>query len=314
MKKSVLCSTLVAALGMPALAFAQPMAPMNTPTAAQPTASMGMNEPSGQTNQGALHFGADLNFATSYFFRGYNQEDIGLIFQPNVYGYTDLITADADSTLSGLRAKVGLWNSLHSEQTASDGFWYEADLYASLTANFASDYYATLLFTYYTYPDDAFESIQEFGLAGGIVDVTNYWDKSEGKMFTMPLEYGVYIETSDGNGDEDIYTELKLTPTFAFGNEFVPSFGKPTLSIPMVLGGSFDGYYTDDDGGHENLGFFSVGASMSLPMEFMPAKYGTWNLVGGINYIYLIADSAENANDGGEDYELQGTIGVSMTY
>jgi hypothetical protein len=292
MKKSLLCTTIAAALAVPSLAMAQDASP----------------------NTGALHFGADLNFTTSYFFRGYNQEDIGLIFQPNVYGYSDLITADKDSTLSALRAKVGLWNSLQSEQTASDGIWYESDLYADVTATFMNTYYARVGWTYYTYPEDAFESIQEIGLAGGIIDVTNFWDKSEGKSFTMPLEYGVYWETSDGNGDQDIYTELKLTPTFAFGDEFVPSFGKPTLQIPVVLGGSFDGYYTDDDGGHENFGYVSVGATLGLPMTFVPAKYGSWTLNAGVNYIYLIADSAENANDGGEDYELQGMVGVSMTY
>ena len=316
MKTCLLCSTFAFALAMPALALAQEAAaPTADPTAAQPTAAMGIEAAPNDTNQGALHFGVDLNFPTSYFFRGYNQEDAGLIFQPNVYGYTDIIDKpDENSVLSGLTGKIGLWNSIQEEQTASDGVWYEADLYGSVTATFASSYYATVIFTYYTYPEDAFESIQELGVAGGIVDVTNFWDKSEDKAFTMPLEYGIYWETSDGNGSEDIYTELKLTPTFAFGDAFVPEFGKPTLAIPMVLGGSFDGYYVGPDGHNDVVGYFSVGAALSLPMDFVPAKYGTWNLVGGVNYIYMSSDSVEQANDGGTDYELQGTIGVSMTY
>ena len=32
--------------------------------------------------EGHTVIGVDLNFATSYFFRGYNQEDTGLILQP----------------------------------------------------------------------------------------------------------------------------------------------------------------------------------------------------------------------------------------
>jgi hypothetical protein len=294
MKKNLLCATLAAALAMPAFAMAAEEVSPNT---------------------GAIHFGADLNFTTSYFFRGYNQEDTGLIFQPNIYGYTDLITdADKNSVLTGLRAQVGLWSSLQSEQTASDGFWYETDLQASLTATFASDYYAALRFTYYAYPDDAFESVQELGVAGGIVDISKWWDKSETKSFTLPAEFGIYKEISDGNGDQDTYWELKVTPTIALGDETIPSFGKPTLSFPVVLGGSFDGYYTEDDGSNEEFGYVSVGANLGLPMKFVPAKYGSWTLNAGVNYIYLIADSAENANDGGEDYELQGNIGVSMTY
>lgn len=311
MKKRLVCTTLLAAIGLPALAMAQ-NAPAGAPGSMQPTEAMGAAPAS--PNTGALHFGADLNLTTSYFYRGYNQEDVGLIFQPNVYGYTDIITADKNATLSGLQAKVGLWNSLQSEQTASDGVWYEADLYGSLTATFMNQYYATVQYTWYSYPEDAFENIHELGVAAGITDVTNFWDKSENKMFTLPVEYGVYWELEDGNGDEDIYTELKVTPTFAFGDEWVPSFGKPKLEIPIVLGGSFDGYYIDDDGHNDTIGYLSAGAKLTLPMNFIPEKYGTWNLVGGVNYIWCISDSTEAANDGGEDYEVQGTIGVSMTY
>ena len=293
MKKSLLCTTIAAALAMPALALAEDAAP----------------------NTGAIHFGADLNLTTSYFFRGYNQEDSGVIFQPNIYGWTEILPdADKNSTVSSLKAQVGLWNSFQSEQTASDGIWYEADIYGSLTATIATDYYASLRFTYYTYPDNAFESIQEFGIAGGVIDATNWWDKSANKMFTMPLEYAIYRETDDGNGSEDTYTELKIIPTFAFGDEFVPSFGKPVLTIPVILGGSFDGYYTDDNGHNATLGYLSVGANLALPMTFMPAKYGSWTLNAGVNYIWDIADSASNANDGGTDYELQGMVGVSMAY
>lgn len=312
MKNRLLCTSAAIALALPAFAIAQQAPASGTPGSMQPTEAMGA-APS-PANTGALHFGVDLNLTTSYFFRGYNQEDTGLIFQPNVYGYTDIITADKDSTLSGLQAKVGLWNSIHSEQTAGDGIWFEADLYGSLTATFASKYYATLQYTYYAYPEDAFESIQEIGVAGGIVDVTNFWDAGQNKSFTLPLEYGIYWETSDGNGEEDIYTELKITPTFTLNGNWVPGFGKPKLEIPLVLGGSLDGYYLDDDGHNETIGYLSAGVKISLPMDFVPAKYGTWNLVGGVNYWHLFADSAETANDGGEDYELQGTIGVSMTY
>jgi hypothetical protein len=290
MKKSLLMSAVLAAFTVPSMAMAQDADP----------------------NTGAISFGADLNFTTSYFFRGYNQEDTGLIFQPNIYATTQVI----DSDNFDLTAKVGLWSSLHTEQTASDDIWYEADIYGLLTASFAGNYYATLGYTLYTYPGDAFEAIQEFGLSGGVADATDFWDSSEEKNFTMPVEIGFYKETDDGNGEQDFYWELKAIPTLATDAEFIPGMGSATLSFPLILGGSLDGYYTDDEGGNETFGYFSVGVNVGLPIgtDIIPARYGNWTLNAGVNYIYLMADSAEAANDGGEDYELQGMVGVSVSY
>lgn len=259
-------------------------------------------------NTGGITFGANLNFTTSYFFRGYNQEDTGLIFQPDVFATVSLVDSD-DFDLTGT---VGLWNSLHSEQTASDGIWYESDLYANLVATFGN-FYGRAGYTLYTYPDDAFESIQEVGFAVGFNDAY-LWESSVGGGFSLAPEVGVYFETDDGNGTEDTYLEFKLTPSYTFDRSDLPVIGKATISLPIVLGTSVDDYYLDSDGDDTFFGYVQAGVAVKIPLEAIPAKYGAWYLTGGVNYIHMLADSTELANDGGTDYEVQGMVGLSMSY
>lgn len=293
MKKQTLLAALIvaAAAAVPTTSFAQEAA------AADPA-----------PNTGAFHFGADLTYTTSYFFRGYNQEDTGLILQPNVYATFNAV--NSDDVIVDL--KVGSWNSVHSEQTASDGIWFESDLYALASVN-VQGFKFNVGYTLYTYPDDAFDAIHEVGVSTGFDD-TKLWEKLGVKGLSLNPEVGAYFEVDDGNGEEDIYGELKLTPSYQLDMPEIPVLGKAKLSLPAVLGVSFDDYYLDSDGDNEFFGYVSVGAFFSVPLDFIPAKYGAWSANAGVNYIHMLADSVELANDGGTDYELQGMVGISMTY
>lgn len=285
MKKRLLSAALLAALVVPSFAKAEDAAP----------------------NTGAFHFGADLNLTSSYFFRGYNQEDTGLIFQPNIYTTFNAVSSD-DVTVD---LKLGSWNSFHSEQTASDDSWYESDLYALATVG-AYGFNFNVGYTFYTYPGDAFNTIQELGFSTSFND-KKLFEEAGLKGFTLNPTVGWYFETDDGNGDEDQYIELGLYPTYQLDMDNVPVIGKSKLTVPIVLGMSPDGYYLGSDAHNAFFGYFSVGTTFSMPLD-VPAKYGSWTANVGLNYIQMLADSTELSNDGGTDYELQGFVGVSMSY
>ena len=89
--------------------------------------------------------------------------------------------------------------------------------------------------------------------------------------------------------------------------------GDLTIALPVKLGVSLDEYYTDSQGDNYFYGFVSGGVTATLPLP-MPAKYGSWNLVASVEYIQMLADSVEAANDGGTEYELTGRIGISFSY
>jgi hypothetical protein len=258
-------------------------------------------------NTGALTLTGGVDWTTAYFFRGYNQEDTGAIFQPYATVTAALVSND-NFTLNGY---VGTWNSYHSKKTLSSGSgnsgWYESDVFGGLDFVFGKITLGTV-YTFYTYPNGAFHTIQEIGFKVAYDD-TDFM-KNNGIDFALKPYAAVYFETDDANGSEDSYLEFGIAPTLGLGS----IGGNPlTLSVPVVLGCSIDDYYLDSGGDNEFFGYASIGGFVSIPIG-APSKYGTWTLTGGIQYIYLMADSAEVANDGGENYELLGKVGVSFAY
>jgi hypothetical protein len=258
-------------------------------------------------NPGALTLTGGVDWTTAYFFRGYNQEDTGLIFQP----YATITAALVSNDNFTLNAYVGTWNSLHSKKTLASGSgnsdWYESDAFGGLDFVFGK-FTVGAVYTFYTYPNGAFQTIQELGFKVAYDD-TDFM-KGNGFDFALKPYVAVYFETADGNGTEDSYLELGIGPSFAAGNVA----GKPvTLSVPVVLGCSIDDYYLDSSGGNEFFGYGSIGLFASVPLGDT-GKFGTWTLTGGVQYIQLFADSAELTNDGGESNEFLGKVGVSFAY
>src|SRR5262245_31103950 len=73
-------------------------------------------EPS-DPNTGALTLSGGVDWTTAYFFRGYNQEDTGLILQP----YATITANLYDSDAFDVNAYIGTWNSFQSAQTLASG-------------------------------------------------------------------------------------------------------------------------------------------------------------------------------------------------
>ena len=255
-------------------------------------------------NTGGLTLTGGVDWTSSYFFRGYNQEDTGLILQPYATLTANLYDTDAfDINLYG-----GVWNSFHSRKTLADepgpSAWYESDAFVG-TDFIIGKFTIGAIYTFYMYPNGAFETIQELGFKLSYDDTDTM--KNMGVNFALKPYVGVYIETDDGNGTEDTYAEIGIGPSFALGNTGI------TLAVPVALGLSIDDYYLDSSGDNEVFGYGSISLLGSIPIP-MPAKYGAWTLTAGVQYIQLFADSAEAANDGGTDYELLGKVGISFAY
>jgi hypothetical protein len=284
-----------AVLAAPSDVLAQEAAPEPAPAPAPAPAD---------PNTGGLTLSGGVDYTTSYFFRGYNQEDTGLILQPYATVTASLVDRD-DFDLNGY---VGIWNSFHEKKTLADdtgpSTWYESDLFGGLDFVFGKFTLGTV-YTFYTYPNGAFDTIQEIGVKLAYDD-TEFME-GRGLDFALKPYVAAYFETADGNGTEDSYLELGIGPSFALGESGI------TLAVPVALGMSIEDYYFDEDGDDEFLGYGSVGLFASIPLA-SEGHYGTWTLTGGVQYIQLFADSAEAVNDGGEDNEILGKVGVSFAY
>ena len=266
-------------------------------------------------NTGALSFSGGVDFVSAYYFRGYLQENAGLIVQPFFGASAKLVESD-DVTI-GL--SLSTWNSIHSVHSEGDaetgfsdgggaGAWYENDVYASLPISFG-DFTVTPTYYLYQYPNGAFESVQEVALTVAYDD-SDLW---EGKLYDgfklSPYITAAY-EFDDGNGSEDGYLELGISPGYTFnaGSVEIP------LTFPITLGMSFDDYYTDADGDNEILGYLQAGVQTSIALgSYIPSKYGAWSLNLGGYYQYLFADSAEIVNNDSQ-HVWWGKVGISFAY
>jgi hypothetical protein len=258
-------------------------------------------------NIGRLSFSGGVDVVSEYFFRGYLQEDRGLILQP--YFQMNLKLHESDTlTISPF---VGLWNSLHEERTGAGGsgpgWWFEADFYVGVDF-VLGDFTITPIFTAYTYPNGAFDTILELGVQVSYDDSALL--RRLGIPFALNPHIAAYWEIDDDNpgASRDAYLEVGITPGFEFKAGNLPV----AVSFPIVLGMSLDDYYFDADGDETFWGYGSAGIAASVPLP-IPARYGTWSLTGSLTYLHLFADSAQAANRGDDD-EWIWKVGIGFSY
>ena len=255
-------------------------------------------------NTGDISLTGGLDVATAYFYRGYLQEDQDLIAQPYLNVYFNLME-EGDTTLTGY---IGTWNSFHGEKTGADdgtfGAWYEADFVGGLDLGLGGGFTLGAIYTLYSYPNGAFDTIEEVGVKLSYDDT----DKT-GLPFALNPFVGIYFETDDQNGTEDTYLEFGIVPTVYTFNE--GSDQPISLAVPITIGTSIEDYYFDDGGDEEFLGYGSIGLAASMPLG--SGSYGDWTLNASVTWLQLFADGLESANND-DDNEIIGKIGVSFAY
>jgi hypothetical protein len=295
---------LAAFLAAPAVSFAQEERQTSQEQAVQ--AEVKATEPSGP-NTGKVSVSGGVDFTTAYFFRGYNQEDQGFIAQP----YANLYFKLVDEESFKATFNVGTWNSLHSEHTLATGAgpdaWFESDFVAGLDLTFGKVTVGAI-YSAYNYPSGAFNTIDEVGVKIAYDDT----DFQKNKLgFALKPYVAAYAETNDGNGSEDWYGEVGISPTVYTVN---PDGKYPVaISVPIIAGFNLKDYYFDNDGHEEVFGYVSASVVASVPLAFIPSDYGTWSLTGSFQYLYLNAEGLQTANHG-EDYELIGKVGIAFAY
>ena len=254
-------------------------------------------------NQGRVSLEVGSELSSAYFWRGYVLENSGLVTQP----YVELSFALADGGDGGpwVDFSIGNWNSFHSEQTdATDDTsvpsWYEADFYGGLALGWDWGELG-LEYLYQTYPNSDFNDVGEI-----VVTSTFYMPEAIGAWTgDLSLELGVEVDNSNIGDDEAIFLGVALGPEFElFG-------GAATLSIPVELGFSVDDFYLDENGDDDAFGYGAIGIELEVPLT--DGDYGAWTLTGGVSMAFL-GDALEEAHPDGDDDELWGFVGISMSY
>ncbi|HZI80784.1 MAG TPA: hypothetical protein VFD69_14785 [Vicinamibacterales bacterium] len=249
----------------------------------------------GDPNPGAITLTGSMDASNAYLFRGIPQDDTGLILWPAA----DLGVAlrSGAGTVRSITVNVGMWNSLHTGITGSDGpsgkLWYESDFWTSVGVGFAGGVNVAAMYTAYTSPNGAFPSVKELSFkASAPVRGTNPY-----ALVAFELE-----GQADGGAVEGRYLELGAAPGF--------SLAGMAVAVPVKVGLSLDGYY-EGLRGDERFGFFSIGGSLTVPLSSERSRFGRWNAHGGVDYVRL-GDS--NALRLGDNTKVIISAGIGLSY
>lgn len=260
-------------------------------------------------NPGALTFAGGVDVPTIYFFRGIRQEvDPALSMWP--FGDIGLSLFSGDGGVKSIGVNFGVWNSLQTGSSGSDGpsgrLHYREDFYATLALGFGGGVSLGTTFTAYTSPNAMFDTVKEIS-----------FKMSQGSRFAP---YGlVAVELGgDDSGQADVgtnkgtYLELGVGPSLALAES------KVSLAIPVTVGLSVSDYYEHPAGtGDETFGFFDIGGLVTIPLTGIPSRFGSWNIHGGADVlVFGKATEAINVDKDGETSKnkVVALFGIGVSY
>jgi len=258
-------------------------------------------------NTGNVNFNAGMDFTTAYFFRGILQERNGFIWQP--HGEIDYhIYKNENGLLTDFTIYAGNWNSIQSEKTLASGHgpgnWYEADIWAGLQFGFYNTLTFRPFYYVYTYPNGAFPTVQEMDLLASLNDAQWLGPFALNPSVLMAWE----IQNTALGSKEGTYAEVDINPNWVV----LPSDTYPvTLALPMQVGMSVSDYY-DAPHADQGFGFYKGGATLSVPLAFIPEKYGSWSVAGGAA-VYVFNSNLKELNKGNNPWVV-GTWSLNWTY
>jgi hypothetical protein len=249
-------------------------------------------------NPGAITFTGGLDAPSVYVFRGIVQEsDPKLTLWP--YGDLGLALASGDGAVKSVGVNLGVWNSLMTGTSGSDGFTehshYEEDFYATLGLGFSKGITFGTTYTAYTSPNLMFNTVKEISFKVAQASRFNPY----GLVGFEVGEFG-----ADGGAEKGTYLELGVGPTFAL----TP---RVTLTVPVKLGMSLNNYY-ELDGTDNKFGFFDIGGLVTVPLSGIPSQFGTWNIHGGVDLL-TFGDTTKAFNSGDKN-KVVGLIGLGVSY
>lgn len=291
-------------------------------------------EPSGP-NTGALSLTVNLNFPTSYYFRGIAQNNAGFQFEPYVELKANVYQGNDKDVISGGYFKVAGFSHFQSTAAPMNTNYYEQDVY--LSGGLVLLKRATLEsgWNLYTYPG--------IGSSAQVQEVYGKVSFDDGGLwpFTLPgkqdfslspyvLVAGETLGGADGaapfGGHRGTYMEFGTDPGYSvdFNKDWSARF-----HLPFVLGLNLHDYYevaTTTGLEDKTFGYADLALAVDIPLKFMPARYGKWTFTTGLHGLWLgptaklldgpPSNNALNAVNvtGGNGFQVWGLTGVTIEY
>lgn len=254
----------------------------------------------GDPNPGSLTFTVGADVASAFVFRGLSQEaDPRLTLWP--FGDIGLALFSSDSGLTSVDVNFGVWNSLQTGSSGSDGFsarlHYWEDFHATVSLGFKGGVAVGTTFTAYTSPNGMFNTVKEISFKVAKAHTINPY----GVVAFELTDEG----QTDGGRNKGRYLELGVGPAFPLMAD------GPMLTIPVKVGVSLKDYYEAGDTDNK-FGFVDVGVQLAVPLKSVPSRFGSWNIHGGADVLFF-GDTTKLFNDG-DSSQVVGLFGIGVTY
>lgn len=260
-----------------------------------------------------IHGFASISFGTSYITpRGLVVENAGVVIQP----VAGLVIPIGDvGFLKNFTLIGGVWNSINSNQDDPNvGSWNEMDFFFAMSSDIAPQFNATLTYGSWNFPQSTtFKPETEHNIDLKIT----YADKWFGPDFAINPYVDLFWAVAgsstvvQGKQGDTGYVELGIVPTF----KVKMIQGMPmTVTMPTYFSVGPSEYW----GGENNFGVLSTALNVSIPLTFIPGRYGNWHIDLGAQYYNLLngtlLDSGTLLSGNTERNIVRGYVGIGMSF
>ena len=235
---------------------------------------------------------AEVGIADKYIYHGYVLENQGAIIQPEVEVLARFYSGEGFLTKASLRLYVFSSFELNESRAHQNDVmirsWYELQFEAGIVLELAKHFTFSASYARFESPNNAFVATNaaEFILSLDDSDWLGAWALHPHVSWFRPFPGGW------ASSDEGSYFELGIEPERSLGKGERPV----TVSFPVTLGLGQKRFYLG-----EHFGFFSAGVSVSVPLAFIPSKWGEWSLGLSGAYYRLGQNVADASNEGVRD-------------
>jgi hypothetical protein len=278
------CFTALAALTATALLAAPAWAGVQDKTPIAPI----------KTEEGTIFHVLLQNQFSNYYItpRGLIVQDEGVVYQPLALLFADLYKGDG--WLNNVKLTVGCWNSIHSKADPAPNtttpHWNEFDFIAGLSTTVFKDITFSATYLLFVSPNDAYESPSNLELQLSYSDhILENLTPGVGKFSVNPyvklfieLENKATVSTTESSYN----FELGFNPKYTF--DFYPI----SIETPTFITFPGNGFYSENG----DPGLITTGAKVTVPLKFIPQKYGSWSVYGGVQYYHIYNDGIALGN------------------
>jgi len=167
--------------------------------------------------------------------------------------------------------------------------WEEFDWMPGIAVTFAKNFTLTTSYFEFDSPNQLFSAARSINvnLAYNDTDLLGMWALHPHVTFLQEVDGHAglngfaskgFLGAPDNGNTKKLgqYYEVGIAPAFTFMKS---SAYAPTVTIPLTTGWGSNGFYGT------GFGYFSAGATLSVPLAFIPSGFGAWTAnVGGTYY------------------------------